>query len=174
MAIPRYPPDDLQDLNGWTTLYRLIGDNHALDGLPFAAQVFLRSLERVRRNLASEVGVPGAELRALARVAEDARAPYAELAEHLELSQAAVDDVVRSLVAKGLLQAPNGVSAGTQTELRLTDAGHALMERVYLAFQNSITTAAESLDEERLNAFDSALLKMARKLDAAADSPASR
>ena len=152
-------------------MYRLIGDNHTLGGLPFSAQVFLRSLEGVRRNLARDAGLSGVELRALARVAEDTGITTSALTEHLEMSEAATGSVVEALVKKGLLNKPASNSRLDDAEFRLTESGHAAMERVYLEFQDAITKAADSLDDERRFAFDSALLKMARKLDAAASTP---
>lgn len=152
-------------------MYRLIGDNHTLGGLPFSAQVFLRSLEGVRRNLAHEAGLSGVELRALARVAEDNEITIGALTEHLEMSEAASYSVVETLVEKGLLNNLAEVSRPDGAEFRLTETGHAAMERVYLDFQDAFVTAADSLDEERRFAFESALLKMARKLDSAASAP---
>jgi len=144
-------------------MYRLIGDNHALDGLPYSAQVFLRALDGVRERLAVTVGVPNVELRALSRVAEESRIDATVLVRELDLSVDAATGVVNALVDRGLLvELP---ADGEGPALELTPAGHALMERVYLDFQGSINTAADSLDEDRRFDFNSALLKMARKLD---------
>ncbi|WP_213816767.1 MarR family winged helix-turn-helix transcriptional regulator [Glaciihabitans sp. dw_435] len=147
-------------------MYRLIGANHALGGLPFSAQVFLRSLDGIRSRLAREAGVSGTELRALSRIAEESHITPAALAEHLDLPQTAADVVTNELSGRGLLLTTADPADGPSFEL--TPTGHSLMEKVYLDFQGSITAAADSLDDERRSVFDSALLKMARKLDAAA------
>lgn len=149
-------------------MYRLIGDNHVLDGLPYSAQVFLRALDSVRRDLARDAGLTGGELSALGRIAEESEIALPNLAEYLELAETAAGDVVAALAARDLVAA---TTTGAVTTLDLTPAGHVLMEKVYLDFQASINEAASSLDDERLYAFDSSLLKMARKLDAAATAP---
>ena len=142
-------------------MYRLIGDNHALDGLPYSAQVFLRALDGVRERLAISSGVPNTELRALSRVAEESGIDVTVLVKDLDLSIEAATGVVDALVDRGLLSELPGEGRA----LELTAAGHTVIERVYLDFQGSINSAAESLDDDRRFDFNSALLKMARKLD---------
>jgi len=143
-------------------MYRLIGDNHLLDGLPFSAQVFVRALDRVRGRLAGEAGVTRLELTALGRIAEESDIDAPALAKHLEASTNAADSVIEALMDRGLLTRDSGPL------LELSPAGHTLMEKVYIDFQDMIVGAADTLDEERRYVFESALLKMARKLDDAA------
>jgi len=153
----------------WSMMYRLLGDNHMLDGLPFSAQVFLRALDGVRNRLASEAGVSVRELEALARVAESAGLRSAALVDYLELSRGAVDSVVDELVRRDLLSiAPDPEGAGI---LNLTPTGHSLMGAIYDAFQQTINAAAESLDPDRRQGFESGMLKMARKLEAESEKP---
>jgi len=143
-------------------MYRLIGDNHLLDGLPFSAQVFVRALDRVRGRLADEAGVTRIELQALGRIAEESDIDAPALAKHLETSTDTAGSVVDDLVERGLL------TRDSAPLLELSPAGHTLMVKVYGDFQDMIVGAADSLDEERRYVFESALLKMARKLDDAA------
>ena len=153
----------------WSMMYRLLGDNHMLDGLPFSAQVFLRALDGVRNRLASEAGMSVRELEALARVAESAGLRSAALVDYLELSRGAVDSVVDELVRRDLLSiAPDSEGAGI---LNLTPTGHSLMGAIYDAFQQTINAAAESLDPDRRQGFESGMLKMARKLEAESEKP---
>jgi len=153
----------------WSMMYRLLGDNHMLDGLPFSAQVFLRALDGVRNRLASEAGVSVRELEALARVAESAGLRSAALVDYLELSRGAVDSVVDELVRRDLLSnAPDSEGASI---LNLTPTGHSLMGAIYDAFQRTINAAAESLDPDRRQGFESGMLKMARKLEAESEKP---
>jgi len=153
----------------WSMMYRLLGDNHMLDGLPFSAQVFLRALDGVRNRLASEAGVSVRELEALARVAESAGLRSAALVDYLELSRGAVDSVVDELVRRDLLSnAPDSEGASI---LNLTPTGHSLMGAIYDAFQQTINAAAESLDPDRRQGFESGMLKMARKLEAESEKP---
>jgi DNA-binding MarR family transcriptional regulator len=140
-------------------MYRLIGDNHSLGGLPFSAQVFVRSLDRVRGRLARDADVTRVELQALGRIAEESDINTSSLAQHLDATLATTESVVHGLVERGLVT----------PLLTLTPAGHTLMDKVYRDFQGSILDAAESLDDERRYAFESAMLKMARKLDDAAE-----
>jgi DNA-binding MarR family transcriptional regulator len=151
-------------------MYRLLGDNHMLEGLPFSAQVFLRALDGVRNRLASEAGVSVPELEALARVAESAGLRSAALVDYLELSRGAVDSVVDELVRRDLLSHAPGESEGAVI-LNLTPTGHSLMGAIYDAFQQTINAAAESLDADRRQGFESGMLKMARKLEAESEKP---
>jgi DNA-binding MarR family transcriptional regulator len=147
------------------TVYRLLGDNHVLDGLPFTTQVFLRALDGIRSGLAQDAGVTGTELRALSRVAEDTGLGSVALGESLELPTGVVETLVDGLQARGLLSATSDPSAPAASTLKLTPAGHALIAATYESFQHTITAAAESLGAEREVIFESGMLKMARKLD---------
>jgi len=149
-------------------MYRLIGDNHTLSGLPFSAQVFVRALDRVRRSLADDAGVSLIESQALGRIAEESAIEVPALAQHLGASADVTESIIAALIERALaVRVPT--SGDPADVLELTPAGHELMHKVYLDFQSSILGAADSLDEERLFAFDSALLKMARKLDSIAE-----
>lgn len=150
-------------------MYRLLGDNHVLDGLPFTAQVFLRALDGIRSGLAEDAGVTGTELRALSRVAEDAGLDTVALGESLELPAAVVATLVDGLESRGLLSAAADRPGSVAATLRLTPAGHALIAATYESFQHTINTAAESLGPERQVIFESGMLKMARKLDDVAE-----
>jgi len=150
-------------------MYRLIGDNHALGGLSFSAQVFLRSLDRVRSKLASDAGVTGIELRALGRIAEESGVSEVSLAGYLEAAPGTVEALADGLASRGFLTRSIPSPRGAGSNLSLTPEGHSLMQGVFLDFQDSIETASGSLDEEHQIALNSGLLKMARKLDAAAD-----
>jgi MarR family 2-MHQ and catechol resistance regulon transcriptional repressor len=152
-------------------MHRLIGDNHSLTGLSFSAQVFLRALDGIRRSLAADVGVTSTELGALGRIAEESRISHTSLVKYLDLSEDAVTDVVDSLAQRHLVVRTADEGDATVTLLELTTSGHRVMEKVYSDFQSSIDSAADSLDEERRYALDSAMLKMARKLDAIAELP---
>jgi len=149
-------------------MYRLIGDNHALSGLSFSAQVFLRALESIRGNLARDAGVTGLELQVLGRIAEESGISEATVARYLEVTDGAAEMLADGLSNRGLLVRSTAPASGDETTLTLTPEGHTLMQSVYLDFQESIETAADSLGENRQVALNSALLKMARKLDGAA------
>jgi len=149
-------------------MYRLIGDNHALSGLSFSAQVFLRALESIRGNLARDAGVTGLELQVLGRIAEESGISEATVARYLEVTDGAAEMLADGLSNRGLLVRSTAPASGDDTTLTLTPEGHTLMQSVYLDFQESIETAADSLGENRQVALNSALLKMARKLDGAA------
>ena len=149
-------------------MYRLIGDNHALSGLSFSAQVFLRALESIRGNLARDAGVTGLELQVLGRIAEESGISEATVARYLEVTDGAAEMLAHGLSNRGLLVRSTAPASGDETTLTLTPEGHTLMQSVYLDFQESIETAADSLGENRQVALNSALLKMARKLDGAA------
>ena len=146
-------------------MYRLLGDNHSLDGLAFSAQVFLRALDGVRSRLAHEAGLSEVELGALARVAESSGVDVGALSEVVELRPVAVTTIVESLEAHGLVTVAPASDGGGAT-LTLTPAGHELIAATYEGFQRSINEAASSLDPERRLGFESGMLRMARKLDA--------
>ena len=146
-------------------MYRLLGDNHALDGLAFSAQVFLRALDGVRTRLAAEAGLTDHELGALARVAESSGLDLAALVEVVELEPTAVMAIVDELESRGLV-AVTAADDDAAASLTLTQAGHDLIGATYESFQRSINEAADSLDAERRLGFESGMLRMARKLDA--------
>ena len=149
-------------------MYRLLGDNHVLDGLPFSAQVFLRALDGVRNRLADEAGVTGNELRALSRVAESSGLESDALADFLEITPAAAHALIERLVSRGLASSTLADREPPVVTVALTPAGHELIGTTYENFQSIINGAAESLDTDRRIAFESGMLKMARKLDAQA------
>lgn len=150
-------------------MYRLLGDNHVLEGLPFTAQVFLRALDGIRRGLADDAGVTGTELRALSRVAESTGLDTVALGDFLEIAPDSVRAVVDGLEARGLLSTPTDSTVPAAVRLKLTPEGHSLIAATYESFQQTINAAAESLGPERQLGFESGMLKMARKLDAVSE-----
>jgi len=149
-------------------MYRLLGDNHVLDGLPFSAQVFLRALDGVRNRLAFEAGVTGKELRALSRIAESSGLDNTAMGDFLEVRPSSANEVIERLVLRGLIVSTPAEREHSAVTMTLTPAGHELIATTYKNFQRIMNDAAESLDADRLIAFESGLLKMARKLDAQA------
>jgi DNA-binding MarR family transcriptional regulator len=145
-------------------MYRLLGNNHALVGLPFSAQVFLRALDGVRNHLATQAGISGLELRALSRVAEQSGLTADELGEFLELSPGPTSTIVISMMTHELIDivAP---TANVGLVLVLTPKGHEVVSAMYLGFQQAMVEAASTLDEERRWGLESGMLKMARKLE---------
>jgi hypothetical protein len=150
-------------------MYRLLGDNHSLGGLPFAAQVFLRALDSVRFRLADDAGVTATGLDALARVAEFSGISSAALGNLLELEPKQLEALVDGLVVQQLVVPVVIGSNPEATTFVLTPGGHTLMAKTYERFQIAIDDAAGSLDPERRTSFESGMLKMARKLDAEAE-----
>ncbi len=148
-------------------MYRMLGDNHQLDGLPFSAQVFLRALDTVRSRLADKMGVSGLEARAISRVGQESGLSLSTLGDFLEVSPVITKTVVDILVSRDYII----VSGVDSQNLELTPSGHELVARMYQDFQKSINDAADSLDQERRWGLESGMLKMARKLDAEAARP---
>jgi DNA-binding MarR family transcriptional regulator len=146
-------------------MYRLIGDTHTVAGLPFAAQVFLRSLDGVRNRLATDAGLTGPELALLSRVAEELQITEQTVAEFMDISAGTAAADIDSLRQAGLLQRVEQPGEPEGPILELTASGHALMGEIYRDFQGAINDAAASLDDDRKFALDSAMLKMARKLN---------
>ena len=142
-------------------MYRLIGDTHTLDGLPHAAQEFLRAFDSLRRQLAIDAGVSGTELRALSRVAEETSLTPKGLADFLELSTPAVTAITNTLVDRGLLQRAAHPTDRRSLLLELTTEGHTVMETMYKNFQGAITGASAGLDAPQLALVDEALLHLA-------------
>jgi DNA-binding MarR family transcriptional regulator len=146
-------------------MYRLLGENESLEGLPFAAQVFLRALDGIRTRLAADAGVLGIELRALSHLAEQTGITSASLGGFLELSPAAAGPIFEALASRGLVTA-TGDADTPHSVLELTSAGHDLVAKTSVDFQRSVNDAASALDEDRRWGLESGMLKMARKLDA--------
>lgn len=152
-------------------VYRLIGDTHTLDGLPRAAQEFLRSLDSVRKTLAADAGVSGTELRALSRIAEASTITPKALADFLEMSTPAVSAVTNTLVGRGLVVRSGHPHDRRSLLLELTDEGHRVMEITYTAFQDAITAGSRDLGDDQLPRLEEDLLVMARAMNAAQQGP---
>lgn len=145
-------------------MYRLLGDNHTLGGLPFSAQVFLRALDGVRNRLAVDAGISGLELRALTFIAEQSGLTAEALGEFLELANGATSTTIDGLVSHELVTIV-GESTSPGATLELTPAGHEVVAAILVGFQQSVIDAASTLDEERRTGLESGMLKMARKLE---------
>jgi DNA-binding MarR family transcriptional regulator len=146
-------------------LYRLIGDTHTLDGLPRAAQAFIRAADSIRRTLAAEAGVSGTELRALSYIAEASTITPRVLAEFLEMSTPAVSSATNTLVRRGLVVRSENPRDRRSLLLELTPEGHQLMEATYTAFQSAILSAAGSIDADQEGQLEQNLLTLAHEMD---------
>jgi DNA-binding MarR family transcriptional regulator len=145
-------------------MYRLLGDNHALEGLPFSVQVFLRALDGILNRLANASGISGLEIRSLSHVAEQPGLTVDAMGEFLELAPGATSTVVMSLLSQELISMAGDPAAPGFT-FALTPRGHEVITTMSIEFQRAIMAAASTLDDERRTGLESGMLKMARKLE---------
>ena len=148
-----------------TPMYRLIGDRHKLDGIPLSVQEFLRAFDTVRRRLALQAGVSATELRALSRIAESETMTPKALAEFLELSTPAVSALTNQLVERDLILRNAHPRDRRSLLLELSPTGHAVMETMYLDFQQSIADALQRpFAPEQLALFEAMAFASAERL----------
>ena len=128
-------------------MYRLIGSVHTLGGLPRATADFLRSMDSLRKTIATDAGLSASELRAMARIAESEGVTPKQLADDLEMTTGAITAITNGLFLRSLIVRQEQSHDRRSVLLRLTDSGHEVMESAYRQFQDAVTTSSASLSE---------------------------
>ena len=113
----------------------------ALDDVRRLVQVLRRSAGAAQRQL----GISGAQLFVLQRLAEHPGASVGELAEHTATHQSSVSVVARRLIERGLVQRAPSLEDRRRVVLRLTPRGHALLRRAPASPGESLQAALSSL-----------------------------
>ena len=139
------------------------------DALSASALAFLRAMDRNRNRVATECGLTGSELRAVARVAEAGSITPKLLALSMEMTTGAVTAISNRLVALQLLTRVAHPHDRRSLLLELTPAAEQITQKIYDDFQALIARAALDLDAEDKARVGSSLTSMARSIESDVD-----
>lgn len=115
-----------------------------------AVRRIVRTLHESSRAAEKAVGVTGAQLFVLQKLAESPAASLNDLAALTHTHQSSVSTVVARLVERGLVRRSTAADDGRRVTLRLSSAGARLIARAPHAAQARLAAAIEGLrDEDR-------------------------
>ena len=137
-----------------------------LDDSLIALRRILRATEMYERDLASAAGLTPAQLRVLQIVDGRESVTPKALATQMGVSQATVTTLVDKLVARGLVERQPSRIDRRQTNVVITQAGHARMEVAPDALQQRYVRAFEGLADWEQAQLVSSLERVAGMLDA--------
>lgn len=114
-----------------------------------AVRRIVQTLHESSRQAEQQLGVSGAQLFVLQRLAESPGASLNELAARTHTHQSSVSAVVTKLVARRLVRRSKAASDARRLELSLTPAGHRLLVRAPHAAQDRLIAAVNKLSLPR-------------------------
>ena len=114
-----------------------------------AVRRIVQTLHESSRQAEQQLGVSGAQLFVLQRLAESPGASLNELAARTHTHQSSVSAVVTKLVARRLVRRSKAANDARRLELSLTPAGHRLVIRAPHAAQDRLITAVNKLSLPR-------------------------
>jgi len=122
----------------------LLADSATRDVLD-AIRRIVRALRESSRHAEAKLGLTGAQLFVLQRLAAAPALSLNELADRTLTHQSTVSVVVTRLVARGLVTRSRGGSDGRRIELALTARGRASLKRAPAAAQDRLIAALETV-----------------------------
>ena len=146
-------------------------DRQALTTALDALRRIVRVLRQSSASTERELGIGGAQLFVLHRLAESPAASVNELAAGTYTHQSSVSVVVRRLVEQGLVARRPAADDARRRELRLTTAGRRLVERAPLPAQVRLIEGLGALGREELSGLSRGLRKVVQGMGAAAEPP---
>ena len=105
----------------------------------------VRTLRESSRAAETRLGVTGAQLFVLRALAGPEPLSLNQVAARTHTHQSTVSVVVKRLVARRLIRRAVSALDGRRIQLRLTDRGHAVLERAPLAAQDRLIAGLETL-----------------------------
>ena len=114
-----------------------------------AVRRIVQTLHESSRSAERNLGVSGAQLFVLQRLAESPAASLNELAERTHTHQSSVSVVVTKLVDRGLVRRSKASGDARRLELSVTAAGRRLAERAPHAAQDRLIAAVNKLSLPR-------------------------
>jgi len=127
-----------------------------------AVRRIVQTLHESSRSAERNLGVSGAQLFVLQRLAESPAASLNELADRTHTHQSSVSAVVTKLVARGLVRRSKAPTDARRLELTLTPAGRRLVVRAPHAAQDRLITAVNKLPLPRRALLADALTDLAQ------------
>lgn len=136
-----------------------------------AVRAIVQSLRASSRWAEKHVGLSGAQLFVLQRIAERPRLSVNDLAGTTHTHQSSVSTVISRLVAQGLVRRQRSAADRRTVELSLTARGKRVAERSPDLAHERLIAAVERLPAARKRQLASMLTELARGVDAAAQTP---
>jgi DNA-binding MarR family transcriptional regulator len=127
-----------------------------------AVRRIVQSLHESSKSAERHVGVSGAQLFVLQRLAESPAASINELAERTHTHQSSASVVVTRLVQRGLVKRAQGADDLRRRELSLTAAGKRLVNRAPDAVQDRLIAAVDALPRQKRAILAGALTDLAQ------------
>jgi DNA-binding MarR family transcriptional regulator len=153
----------------------IAGQALVLEGFSAAAVEFVNAMQQNRERTAEEAGLTPSELRALFRVAAVVSVTPKDLAEHLDMTTAAVTFISRRLVEKGLVHRVDHPNDRRSLYLELTPDGDALMAKIHRNFISLLEESTGALNDAEREHFSGMLHTVAKHMGAnSADAEAGR
>jgi MarR family transcriptional regulator, lower aerobic nicotinate degradation pathway regulator len=136
-----------------------------------AVRRIVRTLHESSRAAEKLVGVTGAQLFVLQKLAESPGASLNDLAARTHTHQSSVSTVVSRLVERGLVLRAPSAADGRRLELRLSGEGRRLLARAPGAAQSRLVQAIEQLPAVRRRALSRSLMALTNAMDLAGGEP---
>ncbi|WP_416896431.1 MAG: MarR family winged helix-turn-helix transcriptional regulator [Minwuia sp.] len=137
------------------------------DASLIALRRILRATELYERSLAQSAGVTPAQLRVLQIVDSRPSATPKTLSQQMSVSQATITALVDKLVARDMVARTPSVTDRRQTDITITEAGHACLAQAPDALQQRYVRAFEGLADWEQAQLVASLERVAAMLDAA-------
>ena len=131
-----------------------------------ALRRILRATDLYARDLAHSAGLTPAQLRVLQIVAEKGSATPKELSKQMGVSQATITALVDKLVSREQVQRIQSETDRRQTNVTLTQSGHATLANAPDALQQRFVREFEGLEDWEQSMLVAALERVATMLDA--------
>lgn len=136
-----------------------------------AVRRIVHALRESSRQAEHHVGLSGAQLFVLQKLAESAPATVNELAARTHTHQSSASTVIARLVARRLVTRTRSASDGRSVQLALTAAGRRLVEHAPDVAQDRLVRAIDRLPARRRHALGSTLGALADALDLVGKAP---
>ncbi len=131
-----------------------------------ALRHIVRALRIASRAAEKRVGLSGAQLFALHKLADGRTLSLGELAARTLTHQSSISVVVQRLVERGLVRRQASRADGRRTEVTITSAGRARLRRAPQAAQDDLIAAVEHLQTAERRALVRTLTKLVSALGA--------
>jgi MarR family transcriptional regulator, lower aerobic nicotinate degradation pathway regulator len=136
-----------------------------------AVRRIVRTLHESSRAAEKQVGLSGAQLFVLQKLAEFPGASLNDLAARTHTHQSSVSTVVAKLVERGLVLRAPAADDARRLELRLSAEGRRLVTKAPDAAQSQLIQAVERLPAGRRRTLARSLLALTNEMDLAGAAP---
>jgi len=128
-----------------------------------ALRALVRALRISTRAVEKEIGISGAQLFVLQRLADAPARSVNELAERTSTHQSSVSTVVSRLVERGLVTRAPSAEDGRRMEIAISERGLGLLERAPRTAQTSMQEALRRMDPAQVRTLAEGLQALVRE-----------